>query len=117
MAKKATMKIERSNPTRGRRGASETVAATASVLGIPESECTPRVRDAIATLTSEVDGLRGELKAARERLEAAEKNADQDYLCPLLNRRAFVRALTRRISFVHRYHTPASLIYFDLNNF
>ena len=125
MPKKAMMKIERSNPTRGPRAIraneaadlSAVSAATASVLGIPESECTPRVRDAIATLTSEVDGLRGELKAARELLEAAEKNADQDDLCPLLNRRAFMRSLTLRISSVHRYHTPSSLIYFDLNKF
>ena len=125
MTKKATMKIVRSNPTRGPRtiGAGEAAhlnavpGATASVLGIPESECTPRVRDAITTLTSEVDGLRSELKAACARLEAAEKNADQDDLLPLLNRRAFVRSLTRHISFVDRYHTPSSLIYFDLNNF
>lgn len=125
MTKKATMKIVRSNPTRGPRAIragdaadlNAVPAATASVLGIPESECTPRVLDAIATLTSEVDGLRSELKAACARLEAAEKNADQDDLLPLLNRRAFMRSLTRRISFVHRYHTPSSLIYFDLNNF
>ena len=36
---------------------------------------------------------------------------------PLLNRRAFVRELTRYIAFSGRYNTPASLIYFDLNQF
>ena len=34
---------------------------TASVLGIPEAEFTPRVRDAIMGLMNEVDNLRREL--------------------------------------------------------
>jgi diguanylate cyclase (GGDEF)-like protein len=89
----------------------------ASVLGIPESEFTPRVRDAIMTLMSEVDALRRELQQTRSRLEEVEKTADQDHLLPLLNRRAFVRELTRYISFADRYGTPASLVYFDLDGF
>jgi len=93
------------------------VSATASVLGIPETEFTPRVRDAIMTLMGEVDNLRRELQSTRERLEEVEKTADQDHLLPLLNRRAFVRELTRYISFADRYGTPATLIYFDLDGF
>ncbi len=89
----------------------------ASVLGIPEAEFTPRVRDAIMGLMSEVDSLRRELTATRVRLDEVEKTADQDQLLPLLNRRAFVRELTRYIAFSGRYNTPASLIYFDLNHF
>lgn len=91
--------------------------ANASVLGIPENEFTPRVRDAIMTLMGEVDTLRQELQQTRNRLEVAEKTADQDQLLPLLNRRAFVRELTRYISLAGRYGTPASLIYFDLDGF
>jgi diguanylate cyclase (GGDEF)-like protein len=87
------------------------------VLGIPESEFTPRVRDAIVTLMGEVDSLRRDLAATKARLEEAEKNADQDQLLPVLGRRAFVRELTRYIAFTGRYGTPASLIYFDLNGF
>lgn len=93
------------------------VSATASVLGIPETEFTPRVRDAIMTLMGEVDNLRRELQRTRERLEEVEKTADQDHLLPLLNRRAFVREVTRYISFADRYGTPATLIYFDLDGF
>jgi diguanylate cyclase (GGDEF)-like protein len=93
------------------------LGATASILGIPESEFTPRVRDAIMTLMGEVDTLRRELLQTRTRLEEAEKTADQDHLLPLLNRRAFVRELTRYIAFAGRYGTPASLIYFDLDGF
>jgi len=93
------------------------LAASASVLGIPEAEFTPRVRDAIMTLMGEVDTLRRELVQTRSRLEEVEKTADQDHLLPLLNRRAFVRELTRYIAFAGRYGTPASLIYFDLDGF
>ena len=128
------MKIERPSSTRGPRAVGTaayarqaeaaaapdtpvTNGATATVLGIPESEFTPRVRDAIVTLMGEVDSLRRELQSTRERLDEAEKYADQDHLLPLLNRRAFVRELIRYISFADRYGTPSSLIYFDLNNF
>ena len=126
------MKIERTGSARGTRAVgaaayarraeappetSGAIGATASVLGIPESEFTPRVRDAIVTLMSEVDNLRRELQAARQRLDEAEKNADQDQLLPMLNRRAFVRVLTRQISLADRYGTASSLIYFDLNEF
>ena len=128
------MKVDRTGSVRGARAvgaaayarqaqaaaaaeAPAAVSATASVLGIPESEFTPRVRDAIMTLMSEVDNLRRELQRTRERLEEVEKTADQDQLLPLLNRRAFVRELTRYISFTGRYGTPATLIYFDLNGF
>jgi len=93
------------------------LGATASILGIPESEFTPRVRDAIMTLMGEVDSLRREIAQTRTRLEEAEKTADQDHLLPLLNRRAFVRELTRTIAFAGRYGTEASLIYFDLDGF
>jgi diguanylate cyclase (GGDEF)-like protein len=90
--------------------------AAASVLGIPEAEFTPRVRDAIMGLMQEVDCLRRDLQETRRRLDEVEKTADQDGMLPLLNRRAFVRELTRYIAFTGRYNTPASLIYFDLNH-
>ena len=93
-----------------------TMDAPASVLGIPEAEFTPKVRSAIMGLMTEVDSLRRELSETRKRLDEVEKAADQDGLLPLLNRRAFVRELTRYIAFTGRYNTPASLIYFDLNH-
>ena len=97
-------------------GAAPVDPVPASVLGIPEAEFTPRVRDAIMGLMSEVDNLRRELADARKRLDEVEKTADQDALLPLLNRRAFVRELTRHIAAADRYRTPASLVYFDLNH-
>ena len=88
-----------------------------SVLGIPDAEFTPRVRDAIMTLMAEVDRLRQDLEQTKKRLEAAETVADQDGLLPVLNRRAFVREMSRLISFGDRYNLNASLIYFDLDGF
>ncbi len=128
------MKIERSQRSAGARrvasagyaraaeitapvAAAEPVVAAASVLGIPEDEFTPRVRHAIMTLMSEVDGLRRELQQTRVRLAEVEVAADQDQLLPLLNRRAFVRELNRAINFTGRYATAASLVYFDLDDF
>ena len=95
----------------------EPVSTSATVLGIPEAEFTPRVRDAIMTLMAEVDNLRHELEETRARLLDVERTADQDHLLPVLNRRAFVRELSRYIAFAGRYGTPASLIYFDLDGF
>ena len=128
------MKVERTSPVRAARSVAaaayakrveaastatpvEGLAATASVFGIPESEFTPKVRDAIMSLMGEVDSLRRELERTQKRLDEVEKSADQDQLLPVLNRRAFVRELTRQISAIARYRTPASLIYFDLNHF
>lgn len=127
------MKVERNSPARPARsvasaayarrieaadsiGSVDAVEASASVLGIPENEFTPRVRDAIMGLMGEVDTLRRELTQTRSRLDEVEKKADQDGMLPLLNRRAFVRELTRYIAFTGRYNTPAALIYFDLNH-
>ena len=87
-----------------------------SVRGIPEAELTPRVRDTIMAFLREMDGLRQELTQTRTRLDEVEKTADLDAVLPILNRRAFIRELTRYIAFTTRYSTPASLIYFDLNH-
>jgi len=86
-------------------GATEPAEAVTSVMGIPESEFTPRVRDAVMGLMQEVESL-----------DEVEKAADRDGMLPLLNRRAFVRELARYIALTGRYNTPASLIYFDLND-
>jgi diguanylate cyclase (GGDEF)-like protein len=125
------MKVERSRVTRRvaasgytRRG--EAIAApqaiapipvSAGVLGIPEDEFTPRVRGAVMALMGEVESLRIDLELTRARLDEMKEVADRDQLLPILNRRAFVRELTRYIGFGVRYGTPASLVYFDLDGF
>ncbi|MEQ1863736.1 MAG: GGDEF domain-containing protein [Micropepsaceae bacterium] len=97
--------------------ASKLTTDASSVLGIPDAEFTPRVRDAIMSLMAEVDRLRHDLERTQKRLALAETAADQDGLLPVLNRRAFVREMSRIMSFGDRYNLNASLIYFDLDGF
>ena len=80
------------------------------------TEFTPRVRDAIMGLMSEVDSLRRELvHPPASGWTRWKRPPTRTACCRLLNRRAFVRELTRYIAFAGRYNTPAALIYFDLN--
>jgi diguanylate cyclase (GGDEF)-like protein len=83
----------------------------------PDAELTPGVRAMVAALNGEVEMLRRDLQSARDRLELAERAADQDQLLPILNRRAFMRALGWQIAGSARYGTPASLLYCDLDDF
>jgi diguanylate cyclase (GGDEF)-like protein len=87
------------------------------VMGIPEPELTPRVKAAITKLMDEVFALRRELEMTKRRLDELELLADEDTLMPVLNRRAFVRELTRTKNMLERYGQKASLIYIDMNNF
>jgi diguanylate cyclase (GGDEF)-like protein len=97
--------------------AAEEALVTGSVFGIPEHEFTPRVREAVTRLMGEAESVRRELCHTQLRLVEAEHSADRDHLLPLLNRRAFVRELTRAIGLTARYGTPSSLLYFDLDEF
>ena len=90
---------------------------TVLVMGIPEAELTPRVKAAIGKLMEEVFALKRELEGTKRRLDELELLADEDTLMPVLNRRAFVRELTRTKSMLERYGQKASLIYIDMNNF
>jgi diguanylate cyclase (GGDEF)-like protein len=100
-----------------RRGSVTALKRAARDKVIPDPDFTPRVRDLVASLSGEVEALRRDLQAARDRLELAERAADQDQLLPVLNRRAFVRELGRHIGLAARYGMPASLLYFDLDGF
>jgi diguanylate cyclase (GGDEF)-like protein len=107
--------VQRATGAQSAKGAK--AADAASVHGIPDAEFTPRVRDAIMSLMAEVDRLRGELERTQARLASSETMADQDGLLAVLNRRAFVREMSRIMSFGDRYNLSASLIYFDLDGF
>jgi diguanylate cyclase (GGDEF)-like protein len=126
------MEIRDTKPVRG-AGASRKAEARAAVAetgapapaeptdilnlaGIGETELTPRLRQAILGLMAEVDTLRRELGDARQRIGYLERLADEDPLMPIANRRAFVRELTRMMSFAQRYGTAASIVYIDVND-
>ena len=86
-------------------------------LGLTEADLTPAVQNAVKTLLTEIDDLRGEVSRLKAKLSEAETLADRDPLTPLLNRRAFVRELGRIRTFAQRYGSPASVVYFDLDGF
>ena len=87
-----------------------------SIMGIPEAELTPKVRDALMSLMAEVAAMRRELQATKEELATVAKLADRDSLLPIQNRRAFVRELTRAMAHVERYGNPSSVVYIDVND-
>jgi diguanylate cyclase (GGDEF)-like protein len=89
---------------------------SAEFLGISEVEMTPAVQAAIQGLMGEIDDLRGEVGRLKGRLAEVEDLADRDALTPLLNRRALLRELARIRTFAQRYGSPASLVYFDLDD-
>lgn len=84
-------------------------------FGVPDGELTPKVREALVGLMEEVDSLRRELQAARGRINELEELADKDPLMPVANRRAFVREMSRMMSYTERYGVPSSLVFFDVN--
>jgi len=86
------------------------------LMGIPSAELTPKVREALMSLMSEVQELRSELRGAQERLGDLEKLADHDPLLDIFNRRAFARELDRMLAMIDRYDIRAGLIFVDLND-
>ncbi|MGH7090246.1 MAG: hypothetical protein ACREFQ_15225, partial [Stellaceae bacterium] len=90
----------------------ETVAGpqdTVAVGGIPEVELTANVRRAFTALMAEVAQLRRQLDEAHSRIAYLEKLVDEDPLMPVVNRRAFVRELTRMMAFSQRYGVASSI--------
>lgn len=92
------------------------IADVTSVVGLDEADLSPAVRASLNVLMQEVDRLRRELERSRKRIEHLERLADEDTLVPLANRRAFVRELSRMVSFAERYGLTGSVLYFDVNN-
>ena len=86
-----------------------------TIMGVLEADLTPKARVALDKLLTEGQTLRRNLERARRRIEFLEQLADRDPLAPVLNRRAFVRELTRAIAFAERYGVLGSLIYLDIN--
>jgi len=65
----------------------------------------------------EAERLRAEIAALKAEVERLKALADHDTLTPVLNRRAFVRELSRVMASARRYGTPAALLYLDLDGF
>ncbi|MFW6413565.1 MAG: GGDEF domain-containing protein [Oceanicaulis sp.] len=109
----------RSSDSTGAAGASSAGAPrdTASIMGVPETELTPNVQRALLSLMGEVDQLRKETEALRAKIRDLETLADHDVFLPVLNRRAFLREVSKALALAERHDAPSALVYFDLNGF
>lgn len=87
-----------------------------AIAGIPEAELTPRVREALEALMTEVSALRTELAAAKSEIRDLSTLANEDPLLGVLNRRAFVGELDRTLAFVDRYDEAATLVFVDVDD-
>jgi diguanylate cyclase (GGDEF)-like protein len=99
----------------GAPGPGATAGAVTARFAIPEDELTPRVCEAMAELLNEIAQLRSQRQRAQGRLDRLARLADRDPLAPVVNRRAFVRELTRAMSYARRYGTSGCLVYFDID--
>jgi len=90
---------------------------SASIMGVPEAELTPNVQRALLSLMGEVDQLRRETDALRTKIRDLETLADRDVFLPVLNRRAFLREVSKALALAERHDAPSALVYFDLNGF
>ncbi|MEM6535050.1 MAG: GGDEF domain-containing protein [Pseudomonadota bacterium] len=86
-------------------------------LGLDVSALPVEARAALEALAGEVLSLRNERAAMLDELGRAEQLADRDTLCPVFNRRAFERELSREIALAARYGSPLCLIFVDLDRF
>ncbi len=86
----------------------------ASMLGVPLGTIAPAVQDCVTALVEEVERLRDELEQARHIESFLAIEADHHPLLPMLNRRAFLRGLTRLVDTSERASLPGSLVYVHL---
>mgnify|MGYP002839498703 CR=1 FL=1 len=94
----------------------EELQDVAAVHDVSEDDLSPNMWDAMVGLIAEVASLREEMEQSRNRLEYLTALADQDSVLQLLNRRAFVRELTRALSIANRRNTNSSLVFLEVEN-
>ncbi|HVJ54053.1 MAG TPA: GGDEF domain-containing protein [Aliidongia sp.] len=104
----------------GRRRSDAALAAALRTFtakaGLDEASLTPKAREAVLDLLSELVRLRGELDKARTRSTTLERLAHEDALMPVANRRAFMRELSRLVALSKRYGSESSIVYIDLDD-
>lgn len=88
----------------------------AQVMGIPASELTPRVQEALDIIVSEYDRARSDLERERERIAFYQDLADRDPRLPLINQRTLTRELARLISRAAQTRTVSSLAVLYIRN-
>jgi len=88
-----------------------------SELGLTSDDMTEAAINKLMEMASDNAKLRARIVDLQERLEQAKALADMDPLCPLFNRRAFLRELNREIAIAERHGTDLSVLYIDLDQF
>jgi len=101
---------------RGAR-AGATARDDTAFLGLSDQDMSPRARAKLLDLLGEFDRMKGEAERLQQRIGELEALADTDPLAEVLNRRAFVRELTKSLAFVERHGGPFSVLYIDLKDF
>lgn len=86
-------------------------------LGLAVWPGDPHLSAVLQALGDEVLDLHEEVARLRRALQASAQLADCDALCPVFNRRAFLRELKREIALASRFGTPLSLIFLDMDGF
>lgn len=86
-------------------------------LGLSPAAVSDEAAEALMELAADNARLRGQLSALEAQLVKVESLADSDPLCPLFNRRAFMRELEREITLASRHNTDLSVLYIDLDEF
>lgn len=97
------------------RSATE-IADTASVMGIPPEEFTPRVQEALSAILAEFDRQRAELEQIKAHEIFLESEADKHAFLPVPNRRAFQRSLAQILARMEQSETSASLAVVVIGN-
>ena len=85
-----------------------------STVGVPNMD---RVVYSVDTeaLMEEIVRLRGEVARLESRCDELDREAHRDALAPVANRRGLVRHLDMLIARRARHHTPASLLFVDVD--
>lgn len=86
----------------------------AQIMGIPTSELTPRVEEALTIIVGEFDRTRSELERERERVGYFQELSDRDSVVPIVNKRALMRDLGRLINRAAHTRTVSSLVMFSI---
>lgn len=86
-------------------------------LGLNDRDFSPRAKAKLLDLIADVERMRAEADRLGARVQELESLADSDPLADTLNRRAFLRELSKMLAFAERHGGPVSVLYIDLDGF
>lgn len=93
------------------------IADVAFIMGIPATELTAKVQEALSIIMAEFDRVRGELDHTKEHAHYLEELTDSHPFLPIMSRRALLRELSRVLARAERTESDSSFLYLDITNF